>query len=97
MEIGDLVRHKGLDKKMTVMRLLGDEENSSFTINDRRMGSKGFSIGDPTCMWFDDTQLRYSLFKSSDLEILIYEEPNTGGTTAAIGGAGGLMMMILTI
>ena len=81
MEIGDLVRHKVSMKEMTVMRLTGDEESAAFESIDRRMQTKGFNIGDPTCMWFEGSILNYSIYKASELDVLVYK--GAAGAAAA--------------
>ena len=83
MKIGDIVRHKQSMHTMTVMRLLGDEESPSFMTMDRRMERNGFNTGDPMCMWFEGTILKNGVFKSHELDTIIYKNPNATASASS--------------
>jgi len=69
MKVGDLVKHKDSGEKMTVVRLIGDDHDADATGNyfktmDRRFEIQGYVFGDPTCIWFDKTELKQAVFKT---------------------------------
>lgn len=75
MQTGDVVLHKESNTLITIVRLIGDDENPQFTQMDRRLEASGFSKGDPFCIWFHETELRQSPFRKRDLELYVAPAP----------------------
>ncbi len=89
MKVGDLVKHKESGEKMTVVRLIGDDHDADATGNyfktmDRRFEIQGYVFGDPTCIWFDKTELKQAVFKTADLEIIKNEIPVAAAVSTAL-------------
>ncbi|MEM7104631.1 MAG: hypothetical protein AAF502_15955 [Bacteroidota bacterium] len=85
-EPGDVVIKKDSDQKMTVLRLVGDDENDAMNMMDHQLSSKGFVSGSPMCEWFEGTVIKTATFHIRDLEKFeekatpepAAEEPDTG-------------------
>jgi hypothetical protein len=79
MKVGDVVKHIESGTEMTIIRLLGDghdEEGSGnfFKSMDRRFELQGFDFGDPTCIWFEETNMKQGVFRASDLSLVVLEK-----------------------
>ncbi|WP_299134545.1 DUF2158 domain-containing protein [uncultured Tenacibaculum sp.] len=69
MNKGDVVRLKSGGPDMTIVRIIGVEQNNNRTVMaDKIVVSAGYDNGDAICEWFDKTERKNEVFKISSLE-----------------------------
>jgi uncharacterized protein YodC (DUF2158 family) len=67
---GDVVRLKSGGPKMTVQRLIGDNDPPTNALIDNHLKvGKGVKVGDPICQWFADGDLKSDAFKEGMIEL----------------------------